>query len=67
MSALVAFEVGEVFLKSPTFEGIMTELLERSQDPVDREVCADALVGNCPSWPIPCGGASPRDTCRRPC
>lgn len=46
MTALIAFEVGDVRMKSPTFEKVMRALLERSTDPVDQEVCTDALVGN---------------------
>jgi hypothetical protein len=47
MSALFAFEVGDVSMKSLTFEDVITALLERSTDPVDQEVCHDALKLNC--------------------
>ncbi|MCX2950162.1 MafI family immunity protein [Lentzea sp. NEAU-D7] len=43
---MIAFEVGQVWMKSPTFERIITGLLERSTDPVDRDVCTDSLVMN---------------------
>jgi hypothetical protein len=36
MSALFAFEVGDVSMKSLTFEDVITALLERSTDPVDQ-------------------------------
>lgn len=32
---------------SLTFEGVIKSLMERSSDPVDREVCKDALELNC--------------------
>jgi hypothetical protein len=50
MSALVAFDEGEVSLKSPTSATVVTALLERSADAVDRETRTDALVGNS-LWP----------------
>lgn len=46
MFALIMFGAADVSMKSPTFEGVMTALLERSSDPLDREVCVDALTMN---------------------
>jgi len=47
MSAMFAFEVGEAFMKSPTFEVVMTDMLERVTDPVERLVIEDSLDVNC--------------------
>lgn len=47
MSAMFAFSVGDVSMRSATFEKVMTSLLGRSSDPVDRQVCEDALELNC--------------------
>ncbi|WP_182901367.1 hypothetical protein [Microbispora sp. H10830] len=47
MSALFAFEVGDVSMRSATFERIITDLLARSADPADRRACQDALDLNC--------------------
>ncbi|XVQ83442.1 hypothetical protein ACQP2K_32100 [Microbispora siamensis] len=47
MSALFAFEVGDISMRSATFERVITVLLTRSTDPVDRRVCQDALDLNC--------------------
>ncbi|WP_173137350.1 hypothetical protein [Kibdelosporangium persicum] len=44
---MFAFEVGELFMKSPTFGSVIHDLLERSSDPADRQVCQDALDLNC--------------------
>ncbi|MEU7938050.1 hypothetical protein [Microbispora bryophytorum] len=47
MSALFAFEVGDISMRSATFERVMTDLLARSTDATDRQTCQDALDLNC--------------------
>jgi len=47
MSAMFAFEIGDISMRSATFENVMTELLARSTDSVDRQVWQDALDLNC--------------------
>lgn len=47
MSAMFAFEVGDVSMRSVTFENVITELIGRSSDPLDREVYQNALDLNC--------------------
>ncbi|MFS8104851.1 hypothetical protein LFM09_47895 [Lentzea alba] len=47
MSAMFAFEVGEISMRSVTFGIVIGKLRERSSDPADIEVCADALALNC--------------------
>ena len=47
MSAMFAFDAGDISMRSVTFEDVMTGLLGRSIDPVDREICQDAIDLNC--------------------
>jgi hypothetical protein len=47
MSAMFAFEVGDVSMKSLTFESVMKDVSEALSDPEDKEVLSDALVLNC--------------------
>ncbi|SDI95805.1 hypothetical protein [Nonomuraea jiangxiensis] len=47
MSAMFAFEVGDISMRSMTFEYVINDLLERSSDPIDQQVCQVALDLNC--------------------
>lgn len=47
MSAMFAFEVGDVSMRSLTFERVIREVLARSDNPTDQQVCKDALDLNC--------------------
>ncbi|TCM35136.1 hypothetical protein [Kribbella sp. VKM Ac-2568] len=47
MSAMFAFERGEVFMKSPTFELVMNDLDSRLTHPADKYVVEVAVAMNC--------------------
>lgn len=47
MSAMFAFDQGEVFLKSSTFGRVMARLLERIENGNDRRAMLDAVDLNC--------------------
>ncbi|HEX8866916.1 MAG TPA: hypothetical protein VF821_14760 [Lentzea sp.] len=47
MAAMIAFEDGEVVMRSGYFEVVIRELRARSSDPADLEVCDSAAIMNC--------------------
>lgn len=47
MSAMFAFAVGDVSMRSVTFEGVISDLLSQASNAVDRQVFEDALELNC--------------------
>jgi hypothetical protein len=47
MSALFAFEVGDVSMRSVTFGNVINALMARSPESSDRQACKDALELNC--------------------
>lgn len=47
MVAMIAFEDGDVTMRSGYFETVIGKLRASSTDPVDVEVCDSAAIGNC--------------------
>jgi hypothetical protein len=47
MSAMFAFEMGEVSMRSATFELVMKDVAEALVDPADKTIVSDAMDLNC--------------------